>query len=126
MVRGVDSVTLFSANAKKLADFYKTKVGLKCTVEAEMGEKGEGLYGFEFKKGSGFYIIDHSKVKGRNKQPERYIINFEVDNIEKEVKRLEKEKVKKIQDIYHVEDYGYIATFEDSDGNYFQLVKVRS
>jgi len=42
------------------------------------------------------------------------------------VERLEKVGVKKIQDIYHVEGYGYIATFEDIDGNYFQLVQTKA
>lgn len=126
MIRGIESMTLFSQNAKKLADFYKEKVGLKVTLEAEMGEDNANLFGFEMKSGSGFYIVDHSKVKGKNKQPERCIINFEVDDIEKEVAQLVKQGVKKIQDVYHVEDYGYIATLEDIDGNYFQLVKVKA
>lgn len=125
VVRGIDSVTVFSQNAKKLAAFYKNVVGLKQTMEAEMGDKGEELYGFEFGKGSGFYVIDHSKVKGKNKEPERSIINFEVDTIEKEVARVKKAGAKLVRDIYHVENYGHIATFEDSDGNFFQLVQVR-
>ena len=52
-------------------------------------------------------------------------VNFEVDDIKKDVKKLEGARVTKIQDIYHVESYGWIATFEDSDGNYFQLVQIR-
>jgi len=31
-----------------------------------------------------------------------------------------------VADIYHIQDYGYIATFEDPDGNYFQLVKTKA
>ena len=27
---------------------------------------------------------------------------------------------------YHEEGYGYIATFADPDGNYFQLVQIRA
>ena len=91
-----------------------------------MGENDEELYTFEMKQGSILYIVDHSKVKGKNKTPERMIINFEVGNIKEDVKKLEKAGVKKIQDIYHVEEYGYIATFEDIDGNYFQLVQTKS
>ncbi len=125
MVKGIDSVTLFSENASKLAEFYREKVGLKQTIEAEMGEDNSNLFGFEFGSGSGFYIVDHSEVHGKNKEPQRFIFNLEVDDIEKEAKKLEDAGVKKIQDIYHVENYGYIATFEDSDGNYFQLVKVK-
>jgi predicted enzyme related to lactoylglutathione lyase len=54
------------------------------------------------------------------------MINLEVDDIEGEVARLKKKKVKVIAGIYHIQDYGYIATFEDPDGNYFQFVQVRA
>ena len=126
MIKGVEGITIFSQSASKLAKFYQQKVGLKVTFEAVMGENDEELYIFEMKQGSILYIVDHSKVKGKNKNPERMIINFEVGNIKEDVKRLEKAGVKKIQDIYHVEEYGYIATFEDIDGNYFQLVQTKA
>jgi|SRR3972149_149141 len=126
MIKRIDAVLLYTEDAKKLADFYIEEVGLKMTMEGEMGENDEKLYGFEFGKDAGFYIMAHSKVKGKNKNPERYMINFEVDDIDKEVGKLKKASVKLIQDKYHFEGYGYIATFEDIDGNYFQLVQVKS
>lgn len=127
MVKGIESITLFSENAKELAEFYKEKVGLKMTLEAEVGEKGENLFGFEFGENQpGLYIMDHSKVKGKQKEPERIIFNLEVTDIETDVKKLDEAGVKKIQDTYHMQNYGYIATFEDLDGNYFQLVQIRA
>ena len=127
MIRGIDSILLFSQSAKKLANFYKTKVGLKVTMEAVMGEHEEEMYEFAIKKGApGLYIIDHSEVKGKAKDPKRFMFNLEVDNIEKEVARLKKAGVKVIADIYHVENYGHVSTFEDLDGNYFQFVQVRA
>lgn len=125
MIKGIESVGFFSENPKILADFYKDKVGLKLTIEAELGE-GEDLFGFGFGKGATLYITKHQDVKGKNSQPERIILNLEVDNIEEDVKRLDGSGVKKIQDLYHVEGYGLIATYEDPDGNYFQLVQVRA
>ena len=124
MIRVIEGILLFSEDAKKLAYFYKEKVGLKITFEAVMGETDD-MYEFKMKNGSPLYVIHHSKVKGKNKQPERMMFNLEVDDIEKEVKRLDKAGVKKTQNVYHVEGYGYIATFSDIDGNYFQLVQVR-
>ena len=124
MIQGLESILLGSEDAKRLAKFYREKVGLKVAFEGEMGEGGN-VYCFDWKVKSGFYILDHSKVKGKNKSPQRQILNFEVDNIKPEVKKLDKLGVKKIQDIYHVESYGWVATFEDTDGNYFQLVQVR-
>lgn len=125
MINRIEGILIGSANAEKLADFYKNKVGLKVKFEAEMGDNNDSVVVFDMGSGSDLIIVDHSKVEGQNKNPERMIINFEVDVIEEEVKKLEKNGVKKIQDIYHVEEYGLIATFEDIDGNYFQLVQIR-
>ena len=127
MIRGIDAITIFSENATRLAKFYTDKVGLKSTGEFVMGEgKDEAnVYMFEYGKSADLGIIDHSKVKGKNKNPERFMINFEVDDIKKEAAKLKRKKVKVIQDTYHVEMYGWIATFADPDGNYFQLVQVK-
>lgn len=125
MFKGIESVSIGSANAKKLADFYQKNVGLKLTLEAEMGENNENLFGFEVKGTSGFYIMDHTKIKGKAKEPDRILVNFEVEDIDSAVKKLDGNGVRKIQDKYHMEGYGYIATYEDIDGNFFQLVQVR-
>ena len=125
MIKGLESIILFSQSAKKLADFYRNKVGLKATTEGVMGENDE-FYGFEFGKGkTALYVADHSEIKGQAKDPKRVIFNLEVDNIDKEVSRLKKKGVTLIADKYHLESYGYIATFADSDGNYFQFVQVK-
>lgn len=126
MIRGIEGILLGSQNAKKLANFYAKTVGLILTNEYEMGENNEKGFEFAIKGSTGLYIMDHSEVKGKNKNPERIILNFEVDDIEKEVKRLKRAKVKIKQDIYHIEGYGLIATFVDPDGNFFQFVQVRA
>src|SRR5438132_674420 len=125
MIKGIESVVLFSEKPKALADFYKDKVGLKLTLEAEIGE-GEELFGFDFGGSSvGLYINHHSEIKGKTKDPKRIMFNLEVDNIESEVKILEKKGLKMIGMLHQVEGYGKIATFEDIDGNFFQLVQTR-
>ncbi|MBI4036074.1 VOC family protein [Candidatus Daviesbacteria bacterium] len=127
MIKGIESIILFSEDAKALAEFYQEKVGLKLTTEAEVGEEGESLYGFEFGSDKpALYIMNHSEVEDENEEPERIIFNLEVDDIEEEAKKLDEAGVKKIADTYHVQNYGLIATFEDLDGNYFQLVQIRS
>lgn len=126
MISGIDEILVFSSDAQKLADFYQKIVGLKLDFSAEIGDKGEEAYIFSFKNSSGFSVIDHQKIKGVNSTPERFMINFETDDIESETKRLLSHKVKQIQEIYHVENYGLITTFADPDGNYFQIVQIRS
>jgi len=125
MVKGIEGVLLFSHNPEKLAKFYREKLGLKATFEGEMGDDKKTFYMFEMKEGCPLTILYHDKVDGMNDNPERVLINYEVDDIESEAKRLEGADVKKIAGIYHIEDYGYVATFADIDGNYFQLVKTK-
>jgi predicted enzyme related to lactoylglutathione lyase len=124
MIKGLESILIGSENATTLAKFYREVVGLKQTMSFELGEKGESGYAFEIGESS-IVVMDHSKVKGKSRETERIMFNLEVDDIDKEVQRLKKAKVNLVQDIYHVEDYGRIATFEDIDGNYFQLVQTR-
>lgn len=126
MIRGIEGILLGSANATKLAKFYREVVGLKQTMDFDMGENNEKGFEFAIKGSTGLYIMDHSEVKGNNKNPERIILNFEVDDIEKEVKRLKRAKAKVKQDIYHLQGYGLVATFVDPDGNFFQLVQVKA
>jgi len=123
MIRGLESITINSPKAGKLADFYKRKVGLKLTLEAEMAE-GQQVFGFDLKK-IVLYVIDDAGLAARNKDSGRVIFSLEVDDIEKESARLEKAGAKKLMDFYHLENYGYIAPFEDPDGNQFRLVQVR-
>lgn len=125
MIKGIESILIGSENATKLAKFYREIVGFAQTGEFEMGENNEMCYMFE-NGGVSLAIMDHSEVKGKNKNPERLIINFEVADIEKEVDRLKMAKVTQKQEIYHIEGYGYVSTFIDVDGNFFQLVQVRA
>lgn len=123
MIKALEAVLLSSGDAKALAQFYSEKVGLKQVGEMEIGDKGEKAYEFDL-KGAGLYIVDHSDIKGKSAQGARVMFNLEVDDIEKEFARIKKEGVKIVQEVYHVEGYGLIATFEDVDGNYFQFVQV--
>jgi predicted enzyme related to lactoylglutathione lyase len=125
VIRGIDGILLGSENAEKLAEFYREIVGLKQEMEFEMGDAGEKGFSFDL-GGVSFVILDHSSVKGKNKGPERFMVNFEVSDLEREVNRLKNAKVKIEQEIYHVEGYGLVATLEDPDGNFFQMVQVKA
>lgn len=123
MVKNFESIIISSGNATKLAKFYKDKVGLKQTWDAVMG-KDQNVYGFTIGK-MDLVIMDDPKVKGKNKNGSRVVFNLEVDNLNKDFAKLKKAGVKVIAPIYHIEEWGHVATFEDLDGNHFQLVKTR-
>ncbi|PIZ97829.1 MAG: hypothetical protein COX79_00835 [Candidatus Levybacteria bacterium CG_4_10_14_0_2_um_filter_36_16] len=121
MIKKLDGVLLSSENTTKLVKFYREIVGLKQGMEFEM-EDGKKVYSFDDVQ---LFINPHSEVSGKNKNPERFMLNFEVDDIEKEVEKVKKAGAKQTQDIYHIEGYGLVSTFEDVDGNFFQLVQVK-
>lgn len=120
MIKRLESIMLSSDDSKKLGEFYKDVVGLTTGMVFE-GPEGPG---YEFPD-VGIFVNPHSEVHGINKMPGRHILNFAVKDIEKEVVRLIKNGAKQTQEMYEIEGYGKIATFEDPDGNFFQLVEVK-
>lgn len=111
------SILVFSGEPKRLADFYR-KVFRKGPDWSE-----SGYYGF--KVGKGFITFGpHDKVKGKNKNAERMMFNFETKNVKREFERIKKLGATVVAEPYHPmeEPAMMIATFADPDNNYFQLV----
>ena len=69
MIIGMESITISSPSAKKLAAFYSKTIGLKQTFEGVMGEDMD-IFGFAMKSGSDLWIQDNPAVKGKNKDGE--------------------------------------------------------
>lgn len=112
----LNSLFLFSENPADLANFYK-KVFSKEPEWEDGGYSG-------FKLGEGMIIIGpHDKVKGKNKNPERIFANIETEDVEGEFKKIKKLGAKVVAEPYHPDEDKKmtLATFEDPDGNYFQL-----
>jgi predicted enzyme related to lactoylglutathione lyase len=115
------SILLFSENPAKLAAFYKE-------VFQKDAEWNNGGYS-GWKVGVGMFMVGpHDKVKGKSKNPERLILNFETPDVEKEFARIEKLGAKVIAKPYHPgeEPKMLLATLADPDGNFFQLATPMS
>ena len=113
----LNSFLLFSDNPKKLAEFYKQVFN----VDPSWGE----VDWTGFAVGAGFLAIGpHEKVKGKNTSPERMMFNLETSDVLGEFKRIKGYGVKVVKDPYHPMEATdmWVATFEDPDGNYFQLM----
>ena len=76
--------------------------------------------------GPAIYVVSSSDVKGKNQSAPRVVPNLEVDDIEKEDKRMKDAGVNAVEDIHHIEGYGLAATYEDADGNYFSFAQVKA
>ena len=111
-----NSILIFSENPKKLSEFYK-----KVFQAEPIWEQGDYT---GFKVGDGSVMIGpHDKVHGASTNPERIIINFETNEVEKEFERIKNIGATVIAKPYHPgEDQKMmLATFADSNGNFFQL-----
>lgn len=111
-----NSILLSSQNPKVLVDFYK-KVLEKSPDMDEGGYTG-------FMVGSCFLTVGpHDKVHGKNSNPERFIFNFESADVKAEFERIKGTGAEVIAEPYQMDGMeGWIATFADPDGNYFQLL----
>jgi predicted enzyme related to lactoylglutathione lyase len=112
-----NSILIFSENPKPLAEFYKKVFVVKPAWEME------GYTTFELGKGY-ITIGPHDEVKGKSKDAKRIMFNLETGELLKEFERIKKLDVKVIKEPEDPDKNpeGGIATFEDPDGNYFQLV----
>lgn len=114
MLTGIQSVIIWSEDAKRLAPFYRDVLGLKPAMEAE------GFTMFEASTGAPLAIGTHSEVRGRSRDSNRVMIDFGVDDCQAEYERLRKEGVEFTRTPSKDGDL-IIATFLDPDGNALQL-----
>lgn len=111
-----NSVIIGSENPKVLVEFYSKVFGKQPDWNA-----GD-FQGFTV--GSGLVFVGpHSEVTGKNTQPGRILLGFQVNDVAADTKRLQDAAVPLVQEPYRPDENAnmWIATFEDPDGNYFQL-----
>ncbi len=108
----LSSIMIGSDNPKALAEFYTKVLGKPDWEE-------EGWYGWTAGNAS-FHIGAHSEVKGKAKEPARIILNFETRQVKRQFAKIKELGAKVIAEPYEM-DGGWVATFADPDGNYFQL-----
>jgi predicted enzyme related to lactoylglutathione lyase len=115
----LNSILIGSEDPKGLAAYYTKLFG------APVWDDG-GYVGWQL--GSGFLTVGpHDQVKGRNASPGRILWNLETPDVRGEFERMKAAGATVVQAPYTpdgMEDVGEgeIATFEDPDGNYFQLM----
>lgn len=111
------NVNITSEQPERLQAFYREVIGLKPNPEF-----GEGAFDAS---GTMFFVDGHSETKGPSKEPQRVLINFFVEDLAAEQKRLEGQGVKFLRAAGKEEWGGIISTFQDPDGNYCQLLEFK-
>ncbi|MFA9288925.1 MAG: VOC family protein [Weeksellaceae bacterium] len=111
---------IWSGNYRALADWYIEKLGL--TVAEELDHPDDT--GIDLKIGDrNLWIGQHSEVKGKNQDPHRHMINFNVKSVSQAYAELKAKDVEFIAAPFKAPTFDkYFATFLDLDGNVLQLV----
>lgn len=68
-------------------------------------------------------ITEHDQVSGKNRDPLRLMINFSVHDIQTVHQRLNAHGIRFLRTPEQEDWRGWIATFEDPDGNTLQLLQ---
>ncbi len=111
-----NSVLIGSEDPIRLADYYSRLFG---APGWEMGD----YRGWQI--GQGYVTVGpHDEVKGANPSPGRIIWNVETSDLQAEFDRLAAAGAIVVRSPYQMGegDGGWICTFADPDGNYFQLL----
>ena len=111
-----NSILIGSEDPKRLVDYYVKLLG-----EPVFNQDGFTAW----QVGSGAVTIGaHSEVHGRNPSPGRLIWNMESTDVKGDFERFKAAGATVVKEPYEFEGAtgSLIATFEDPDGNYFQLL----
>ena len=110
-----NNILIGSEDPQRLVDYYTKLFG-------EPAFSDGGYSGWQL--GTGFVSVGpHSEVKGRNQSPGRIIWNIVTQDVQGEFDRMKAAGAIVVAEPYTFEQApgSWIATFEDPDGNYFQL-----
>lgn len=122
MYKSLSTVLIWSADYKKLANWYKDVLGLKVTGSINHPQDTGILFGFEDGE-TDLWIGQHDRVKGKNKDFYRIMINIKVDSVSKVYKELLKKRIKFEAKPFKAPTLPYyFATFYDPENNILQLI----
>ena len=109
-------IIIWSENFEDLVSFYETVLEVPCTKKKE---RSAYFQWDNFK----FSIANHSEIRGKSKDPNRFMINIKVADIEEITERLLKIGVNFIRMPEREKWGGKVATFEDPENNRVNLIQ---
>ncbi len=113
------SVCLWSPDYEKLAAWYESILGFK--VQRRLTLPDDTGVDFDFAP-TYFYVGKHNKVKGKNKDPYRIMIGFNVKSVTEVYKELKAKKVTIIAKPFAGPPGGFwCMTIADPEGNLIQF-----
>jgi predicted enzyme related to lactoylglutathione lyase len=113
----LNSIMIGTTNLEEMATFYEKVFGRKADmVDGDFhGWKSGGCF---------LSVGNHSQMTGKNQQGGRVMMVMETSDVKAEFDRIKADSgAEVVKEPYQMEGWdGWIATFADPDGNYFQLM----
>jgi predicted enzyme related to lactoylglutathione lyase len=116
MITAFVGITLWTDNLERLFQFYHG------TLRLSLHSRHEGFIALELGDVR-FNIGRHHQVSGESKDPFRIMAHLGVDDIHAEHRRLLEAGARFIRPPEEEHWGGWVATFEDPDGNLLQLLQ---
>ncbi len=113
----VNGVLIYTEQLEPMVRFYRDVLGLE---PRHVKERTANFQWDDFKLTIGL----HDEVRGPNADPNRLMVNFRVDDIHAVHRRLVEAKVTFSRPPEQEPWGGWLATFQDPDGNTLQLLQV--
>jgi predicted enzyme related to lactoylglutathione lyase len=112
----LSGILIGSEDPARLTEYYTRVFG-------KPGWDSDGFVGWMF-DGGWVVVGHHDQVKGKSAHPGRIIWNLETTDVQGDFEKLKAAGATVVKEPYHPGqmEEGQIATFEDPDGNYFQLM----
>lgn len=116
---------IWSEDPDTLQKFYRDVLGLESIAKLTLPD--DYGYGFVVGKSHNLWIGKHSKVRGKNKDPFRFIVQIYVDDVHAWYEKI-RDKVVVIAEPFVTpptrgkKNKRYCFTFKDPEGNILQLM----
>jgi predicted enzyme related to lactoylglutathione lyase len=119
MIQGIAGVIIWTDNLDRLSSFYRHTLGLvPHSVRPDFVAFSFGDIRLS--------LGTHSEVAGSSRDPYRIMVNLAVDDIAQVAHRLEERGVELLRQPEQEAWGGWVATFQDPDGNVLQLLQQPS
>jgi catechol 2,3-dioxygenase-like lactoylglutathione lyase family enzyme len=118
MIKGLRGASIWSEDlTKNLLPFYRDTLGLK------VGMDTPGFVILGEPNGVSLALGTHSDVHGKNAEPARHMVAFDVDDVRAESARLKAAGVEFVEEPNDLGNGLTMATLRDPEGNLVQLMQ---
>lgn len=117
MIQDLVGAILWTDNLQEMVRFYRDVLGLP--LHSDHGD----FAAFQVRPGVRLSIGRHSQVRGPSRDPYRVMLNLQVADIHAAHQTLSRKGVAFLRPPEREEWGGWVATFQDPDGNVLQLLQ---